>query len=211
MAKRNPEKTSQRILDAAVVEFADKGLSGARVDTIAARANINKRMLYHYFGDKEALYMAVMEKAYEGIRTAERELDLGASPPVDAVRQLIHFTFQYFVDHPEFIRLLNNENLHGARYIRRSSKILELHVPMVDYIREVLERGAAEGIFRSGVDPVQLYISIAGLAYFYMSNSVTLGTIFSRNLLTRHAIKVRREHITEVILGYLTNKNDLPG
>ena len=210
MAKRNPEKTSQRILDAAVVEFADKGLSGARVDTIAARANINKRMLYHYFGDKEALYLAVMEKAYEGIRTAERELDLGASPPEDAVRQLIHFTFQYFVDHPEFMRLLNNENLHGARYIRRSAKILELHVPMVGYIREVLERGASEGIFRSGVDPVQLYISIAGLAYFYLSNSVTLGTIFSRNLMTRRAIKVRQEHITEVILGYLMNKNDAP-
>lgn len=208
MAKRNPEKTSQRILEAAMVEFAEKGLSGARVDTIAARANINKRMLYHYFGDKEALYVAVMEKAYEGIRTAERELDLGASPPVDAIRELIHFTFQYFVEHPEFIRLLNNENLHGARYIRRSARILELHAPMVGYIREVLERGVAEGTFRSGVDPVQLYISIAGLAYFYLSNSVTLGTIFSRNLMTRRAINIRRNHITDVILGYLMNQDE---
>lgn len=208
MAKRNPEKTSRRILDAAVLEFADKGLSGARVDTIAARANINKRMLYHYFGDKEALYVAVMEKAYEGIRSAERELDLGAFPPVDAIRELIHFTLRYFVDHPEFMHLLNNENLHGARYIQRSAKIRKLHVPMVGYIREVLERGVAEGTFRSGVDPVQLYISIAGLSYFYLSNAVTLGTIFSRNLLTRNAIKARREHITEVILGYLTNRDD---
>jgi len=210
MAKRNPERTSQRILNAAITEFADKGLSGARVDTIAARAKVNKRMLYHYFGDKEALYVAVMEKAYEGIRTAERELDLGAFPPVDAIRELIHFTFQYFIEHPEFIRLLNNENLHGARYIRRSARILELHAPMVGYIRDILDRGEAEGTFRSGVDPVQLYISIAGLAYFYLSNSVTLGTIFSRDLTTRRAINARRKHITEVILGYLTNKDDLP-
>lgn len=123
MAKRQPEQTYERILNAAAFEFADKGLSGARVDAIAERAGANKRMLYHYFGNKEALYLAVMERAYELIRSAEQDLELESREPVDAIRELVRFTFNYFVEHPEFMRLLNNENLYNAQYIRRSTRI----------------------------------------------------------------------------------------
>lgn len=205
MAKRNPERTAQRILSAAEQEFADKGLGGARVDAIAQRAGVNKRMLYHYFGNKDDLYLAVMERAYETIRTAERALDLGAREPVSAIRELVRFTFDYYIAHPEFMRLLNNENLHDARHIRRSRRILELHNPMIGYVRDILRRGEIAGVFRPGVDPVQLYISIAGLGYFYLSNAATLGTIFSRDLMQGAALRARVDHITEVIIGYLTN------
>lgn len=208
MAKRQPEKTCERILNAAAFEFADKGLSGARVDAIAERAGANKRMLYHYFGNKEALYLAVMEQAYESIRSAEQDLELESREPVDAVKELVRFTFQYFVEHPEFMRLLNNENLYNAQYIRRSPKIQELHFPLVDYIGEVLRRGEAKGLFRRGVDPVQLYISIASLGYFYLSNSATLGTIFDRNILSEDALRTRLNHITDLVVGYLTSESE---
>jgi AcrR family transcriptional regulator len=205
MARRNPEQTYERILNAATFEFADKGLGGARVDAIAERADVNKRMLYHYFGNKEALYLAVMEQAYQGIRTAELALELESREPVDAVRELVRFTFCYFVEHPEFMRLLNNENLYNARYIRRSTKIQELHFPLVGYIREVLRRGEEQGLFRRAVDPVQLYISIAGLGYFYLSNAATLGTIFDREILGEQALSTRLDHITAIIVSYLTS------
>ncbi|MEJ8570561.1 TetR/AcrR family transcriptional regulator [Microbaculum marinum] len=204
MAKRQPEQTYERILNAAAFEFADKGLSGARVDAIAERAGANKRMLYHYFGNKEALYLVVMEHAYEAIRTAEQELELESREPVDAIRELVRFTFNYFVEHPEFMRLLNNENLYNAQYIRQSNRIKALHFPLVGYIGEVLERGERQGLFRSGVDPVQLYISIAGIGYFYLSNSATLETIFDRDLHSEQALQVRLDHITAIIVDYLT-------
>jgi len=204
MAKRQPEQTYERILNAATFEFADKGLSGARVDAIAERAGANKRMLYHYFGNKEALYLAVMEEAYQSIRAAEQALELESRPPIDAIKELVRFTFNYFVEHPEFMRLLNNENLYNAQYIRQSAKIRKLHFPLVDYIEMVLKRGEAEGIFRAGVDPVQLYISIAGLGYFYLSNSATLGTIFGRDLLTEQARDTRLGHIINIVVDHLT-------
>jgi AcrR family transcriptional regulator len=208
MAKRKPEQTYERILNAAAFEFADKGLSGARVDAIAERAGANKRMLYHYFGNKEALYLAVMEQAYESIRTAEQDLELESREPVEAIRELVRFTFNYFVEHPEFMRLLNNENLYNACYIRRSTKIQALHFPLVGYIGEVLQRGERQGIFRAGVDPVQLYISIAGLGYFYLSNVATLETIFDRDLHGEQALKTRLDHITDIIVDFLTSKSE---
>lgn len=203
MAKRNPEQTFQRILNAATFEFADKGLSGARVDAIAERASVNKRMLYHYFGNKEALYVAVMEQAYESIRSAEEVLELETREPLDAIKELVRFTFNYFVEHPEFIRLLNNENLYNAQYIRRSPKIQELHFPLVDHIGAVLARGEAAGVIRRGVDPVQLYISIASLGYFYLSNAATLSAIFDRDTLGEEALATRLAHITDIIVDYL--------
>ncbi|MCB2100303.1 MAG: TetR family transcriptional regulator [Rhodobacterales bacterium] len=203
MAKRNPEQTRERILEAAVAEFAENGFGGARVDAIAERALANKRMIYHYFGNKEDLFVAVMERAYEQIRRHEIELDLQHRDPEQGIRELVRFTFQYFLDHPEFIRLLNNENLYEARHVRRSTRIPELHSPLVDQLDMVLRRGESMGEFRPGVEPVQLYISIASLGYFYLSNAATLGTIFNRNLKTKAALDERLEHITQVVLGYL--------
>lgn len=200
---RNPERTSRLILEAATAEFSEKGFGGARVDTIAARAKINKRMLYHYYGNKEDLFLAVMEHAYNEIRSHERELNLENKPPEEAVRILARYTFDYFIEHPEFIRLLNSENLFNARHIKKSRKIRDLHFPLIEQINTVLTDGARKGVFRADVDPVQFYITIASLGYFYLSNAATLGTIFGRDLRTRQALKARREHIESVVVGFL--------
>ena len=149
---------------------------------IAKRAGANKRMIYHYFGDKEGLYLAVLEQTYAAIRTAEVGLKLGDRDPVDGMRELIAFTWQYFLAHPEFLSLLGTENLHGARYLKQSQRIRELHSPLVGMLSDLLARGATSGVFRSGVDPVQLYITIASLGFFYLSNRHTLSTIFGRDL-----------------------------
>jgi AcrR family transcriptional regulator len=200
---RDAERTRAAILAAAIEEFAAHGLGGARVDRIAERARANKRMLYYYFGAKEALYLAALEAAYEGIRGEERTLDLAHLPPEQGVRELVAFTWRYFLAHPEFMSLLNTENLHGARYLRRSRKIRALHSPLVATLSELLDRGHAAGIFRGGIDPVQLYVSIAALAYFYLSNSHTLSTIFGRNLRSSAALAQRLDHITELVVASL--------
>jgi len=202
-ATRNPERTSAAILAAAVKEFTEKGYSGARIDAIAARAGANKRMLYHYFGDKEALYLAALESGYVGIRSAEASLRLTDLDPSRAIERLIEFTWRYFLDHPEFLSLLNTENLLRARYLKRSARVFNLHSPLVAALSDILKRGAAQGTFRKDVDPVHLYISIASLGFFYLSNRWTLSTIFRRKLSDPAELKARGEHIREVILGYL--------
>lgn len=201
--RRDPERARLAILDAATSEFADHGFAGARVDRVAAGAGLNKAMLYHYFGDKEALYVAVLERAYAGIREAEGRLELSDAAPVDAVRRLVEFTWDYFVAHPEFLSLLNTENLMRAAYVKRSETVAELQSPLVETLGVVLERGETAGVFRAGVDPAQLYWSIAGLGYFYLSNRHTLAVSFDRNLSAPAALDERRTHVVEVILGYL--------
>jgi len=202
-ATRDPERTSASILAAAVKEFTDKGYSGARIDAIAARAGANKRMLYHYFGDKEALYLAALESGYVGIRSAEAGLRLADLEPRAAIERLIEFTWDYFLTHPEFLSLLNTENLHRAKYLKRSARVFNLHSPLVAALSDILKRGAASGEFRKDVDPVHLYISIASLGFFYLSNRWTLSTIFRRNLAEPAELRRRGDHIKEVILGYL--------
>ena len=201
--RRDPEATRERILRAAVAEFAAKGLGGARVDAIAARARANKRMLYHYFGNKEALYLAALESVYAKIRAEERTLRLEGAPPLEAIRRLVIFTWDHFIENPQFLSMLATENLHRARYLKTSPRIQAMHSPLVALLARILERGAAEGTIRRGIDPTQLYISIAALGYFYLSNIHTLSTVFSRDFALPEARARRREHIVEVILGYL--------
>jgi AcrR family transcriptional regulator len=203
MSRRNPARNQDRILKAAVAEFARFGLGGARVDRIAARAGANKRMLYYYYGNKEALFLAVLEDSYARIRSAERALHLADLDPQEAMRRLVAFTWKYYLAHPEFLTLLNSENLHRGRHIRRSRNIIDMHSPFVAMIKQVLERGARAGEFRRGVDPVQLYISIAGLGYFYLSNRHTLSTIFERDLMLPKHKAERLRHMEELVLGYL--------
>lgn len=203
MSKRNPERTKDAILSAAVEEFSQNGLDGARVNQIAKRAGVNKRMLYHYFGNKEELFLAVLEAVYQDIRTHEQELHLEELAPADAMRELVDYTFDYYIANPHFIKLLNNENLYGARHLKRSNEIPKMHSPLISLLESVLARGVRDKVFRKGVDPVQLYISIAGVCYFYMSNIDTLSTIFEKNLRVPQAIKTRRLHAADVILGYL--------
>jgi len=203
MNKRNPERNRGRILAAALEEFARFGLGGARVDRIASRAGANKRMLYYYYGNKEGLFLAVLESRYAHIRRAEQGLRLGALDPAEGIRRLVAFTWNYYLKHPEFLTLLNSENLHRARHLRRSRQIAAMHSPLVATLRDLLERGVRAGQFRSGVDPVQLYISIAGLGYFYLGNRHTLSTIFERDLLAARSKAERLKHMTALVLGYL--------
>lgn len=157
---RDPERTRAVILSAAIAEFTSKGLSGARIDHIAKRANVNKRMIYYYFTNKEGLYIAVLEETYTAIRTAEIGLNLTGRDPVDGMRELVEFTWHYFIDHPEFLSLLATENFNRARYLKSSRRIRELHSPLIGIISQLLERGTRAGVFRGGIDPVQLYIKI---------------------------------------------------
>jgi AcrR family transcriptional regulator len=200
---RDPARTRARIIEAATAEFSRRGLGGARVDSIADAAGVNKRMLYHYFGNKEALFLAVLERAYEKIRGQEESLRLENLDPVEAMRRLVRFTFRYFVDNQYFVALLNSENLHRARHIRRSRRAAAINSPLIGIIGGVLRRGRAAGVFRTGVDPLQLYISIAGVAYFYFSNIHTLSVIFARDLNSPKALAGRERHVVDVILGYL--------
>jgi len=202
-AVRDPGRTQAQILAAATVEFTANGLNGARVDQIARRARVNKRMIYHYFGDKEGLYLAALEAAYTGIRSAERGLALSDKDPVEGMRELVLFTWNYFIEHPEFLSLLGTENLHRAAYLKKSKKIRDLHSPLIGMIGDVLDRGAKKGVFRRGVDPVDLYISIAGLGWFYVSNRFTLSTIFGRDLTKPASLDARGRTIVEVVLAYL--------
>jgi AcrR family transcriptional regulator len=190
---RDPEATRAAILKAATEEFAYHGLGGARVDRIAAKAD----------GNKADLFLAVLEQSYRDIRDAEVALELSKTDPVEGIRSLIAFTWNYYLEHPEFMRLLNSENLHRAEHLKRSSEIRALHSPFVAMIDDLLERGRRAGVFRAGVDPVQLYISIASLSYFYLSNRHTLSTIFGRELLAPRERAERLGHMTDLVLGYL--------
>lgn len=203
---RDPQRTSAAILAASVREFTEKGFGGARINEIARRAGANKRMLYHYFGDKEALYLAVLESAYVGIRSAEAKLHLRNREPVDAIRELTLFTWRYYIDHPEFLSILHTENLHRASHLKRSARIFDLNSPLIAVISEALKKGAASGVLRSDVDAVETYVTIAALGFFYLSNRWTLSTVFGRDLTTPKALEAWGEHVVEVVLAFLQAK-----
>ena len=196
-------RSQQALLDAATVEFSLRGLDGARIDRIAERAGVNKRLIYYYFGSKDDLFLAVLTRIYAGIREAEQKLDLVNAKPAEAVRRLIEFTWHYYLENPAFISLLNSENVCGARHLKNSPDIVSLNSPLLERLGQILDRGHREGVFRGGVDPVQLYLSIAGQAYFYLSNKHTLSTSFGRDLMAPKALAERLSHMLEVILGYL--------
>jgi AcrR family transcriptional regulator len=200
---RDPAGTRAAILAAATDEFARHGLGGARVDRIARAAGANKRMLYYYFGDKDALFLAVLEQTYARIRNAESALRLLDCEPAEGVRRLVEFTWRYYLEHPEFLTLLNSENLHRGRHLKHSKQIKALNSPVISVLDTLLKRGERSGEFRKGVDALQLYISIAGMAYFYLSNTYTLRAVFDQTLAdpARHAERLR--HMEEVVLGYM--------
>jgi len=200
---RDADRSQATILAAARDEFAESGLGGARMDRIAERAGVNKRLIYYYFEDKEQLFSAVLEAAYRHIREQEAGLRLLEHKPADAVRRLVEFTWHYYLEHPEFLTLLNSANLHRARHLEGSQRARELNSPLIATLGEILERGRKDGTFRGGVDPVQLYISIAGLAYFYLSNNFTLSAIFGRDLMSPKARSERLSHMVELVLGYV--------
>ncbi len=203
---RDPERTRARILAAATAEFARHGLGGARVDRIAAESGANKRMLYYYFGDKDRLFTAVMEAAYADIRRAEAELRLEQLAPREAVRAMVRFTWEYYLAHPEFLTLLNSANLHRARHLQGTPELRALNSPVIALLREVLARGEREGLFRSGVDPLQLYISIAGMCWFYLSNNHTLATVFDPSLADPARRGERLAHMQDLVVTGLSRQ-----
>jgi AcrR family transcriptional regulator len=203
VAIRDAEATRRRILEAARSEFARFGLGGARIERIAKAARTNKRMLYYYFGNKEGLFLAALEATYDDIRAAERRLHMEALEPLEAIERLVRFTWDYFVAHPEFMMMLNSENLHKARHLKKSKQIHAMNSPLIATIGKILKRGEKEGTVRPGVDPLQLYISIAALAYFYLSNAFTLSVTFGRDVLSKPEMKQRIEHIVELVIAGL--------
>lgn len=200
---RDAERTQLALLDAAEIEFAAKGLAGARVDVIAEEAGANKRMLYYYFGSKEDLYVAVLERAYSAMREAERELNLTALTPLEAIKTLVEFKFDYCQQHRRLIPLLAGENLNGAQFLKRSRRLRDMHTSLVSVLTQVLAAGEKSGEIRSGLDPLHLYISISAVSYFYFSNSATLSTAFGRQLLSPAEEGIRRAHAVDVIMSYI--------
>jgi TetR/AcrR family transcriptional regulator len=198
--RRDPVATRKKLLTAARREFANNGLAGARVDEIADRAGVNKQLVYHYFGDKDALYLAVLEWVYEEIRAQERKLNLEGLAPERAIKQLIESSFDHLARHPDFIALLNDENRNGARHVRASRKLEDMHSPLVSMVSKILRQGVT---FRKGVNPVHLYISIAGLSYFFFSNTPTLSAIFGKDLSSATAKRARRKHVVDLVLQAL--------
>jgi AcrR family transcriptional regulator len=203
---RDAGRTKSAILRAARDEFCAEGFTGARVDAIAARAKANKRLLYHYFGNKEALYSAVLLDAYEEIRRGERELSLSRYEPEEAMDRLVRFTFRHFLENPWFPRLLAVENLQHAKFLKGISNLPALNSPLVAELRDILLRGDAAGVFRRDVDPLQLYISIAGLGYFYVSNMKTLSVIFDKDLSQFALIQEREALAVQMVLDFLRTR-----
>ncbi|WP_439375186.1 TetR/AcrR family transcriptional regulator [Bradyrhizobium sp. PMVTL-01] len=201
--RRDPVATRKKLLTAARLEFARHGLAGARVDEIAERAAVNKQLVYHYFGDKDALYLAVLEWVYEDIREQERKLNLEGLPPDKAIRRLIEASFDHLAANPDFIVLLNDENRGGARHVRGSTRLEAMHSPLVKSVSHILHEGVRGGLFRKGIDPVQLYISIAGLSYFFFSNTPTLSAIFGKDLSSRAQRRARRRHVVDLVMQSL--------
>ncbi|MBO9479131.1 TetR family transcriptional regulator [Shimia sp. R11_0] len=198
--KRDAEATRARILLAAKKEFAKSGLGGARVDEIAERANANKRMIYHYFGGKEDLFRAVLEEAYLDIRDAEQRLKLDDMPPREALEKLVRFTWSYYLKNPEFITLVNSENLHRAKHIKGLDTLRETTRGLVDMVSSILKRGEDSGDFRAGIDATQLNITIAAIGYYYLTNRFTGSFLFNRDLMEDTALKDRIDFNVDTIM-----------
>src|SRR6201982_2260110 len=201
--ERDPEATRANILEIATEEFAEKGFSGARVDDIAARTDTSKRMIYYYFGDKEGLFVAVIEQAYAGIRHIEANLSLDHLDPEQALRTLVGFTFDYQNANQGFIRLVMVENIHRGVHLARSGNIEELNVPAIATLRDLYGRGRAAGGFRDGIDEIDLHMSISALCFFNVANRATFSRIFQRDMESPQALARRREIVIDTILRYV--------
>jgi AcrR family transcriptional regulator len=199
----DPVRTMAGILDKATQEFAEKGLSGARIDEIAAATQTSKRMIYYYFGSKEGLYLAVLEEAYRRMRSIESELHLENLQPEDALRRLAAFTFDHHHSNPDFVRLVMSENMQRGQYLAQSKQIQQLNVPAISSIQKLYERGVASGVFRVGLDPVDIHASISALTFFNVSNQHTFGLIFKRNTQTTAAVAERRENVVEMVVRFV--------
>lgn len=200
---RDPEKTKQDILEVATAEFAARGLSGARVDAIAARTRTTKRMIYYYFGSKEGLYEAVLAKAYGGIREIESQLAVAANDPEKALRQLVQASFDYHDAHPEFIRLVMIENIHNAEYVAASADIKSRNDVAIAILSDILKRGHASGIFKVKAKPIDIHLMISALCFYRVSNHYTFEALFSCDLSDPETRKRQRQMVVDAVIRYL--------
>jgi AcrR family transcriptional regulator len=199
----DPDRTMADIIEVATHEFSEKGLAGARIDVIAEAMRTSKRMIYYYFGSKEGLYVRVLEEAYRRIRAIEAELHLEDLAPEDALRRLVGFTVDYQLANPDFIRLVMTENIHRGEYLAQSKLIQKLNVPAIEGLRGVYERGVRAGVFRSGLDAVDLHMSISALSFFNTANRHTFALIFKRDFESPAAVVARRDSIIEMIVRFV--------
>lgn len=197
------EQTRRDIIEAARAEFVEKGLSGASVNEIAARTRTTKPMIYYYFQSKEQLYTAVMEEAYGGMRGVEQDLALDRSPPTEAMRRLVEATFDYHADHPDYVRLICIENIHGARHIANLPAIAERNATVIAILRGLLDRGVSAGVFRAGVEPIDLHLLISSFCFYRLSNRHSWGAIFAVDLQAPERRAAQRRMIVEAVLAYL--------
>ncbi len=197
------ESTRANIIEVATAEFVDKGLAGARIDVIAEKTHSSKRMIYYYFGSKDELYRAVLEQAYAGIRNREAQLDVAAMPAGEALRALVAHTFDYHSEHPEFVRLVMNENiLHGA-HIADLEAIRDRNRRVLSTLQDILDRGVAEGVFREGLDALDLHLSMSALCFHIVSNRYTLKASFGVDLTAREARDKRFEQVAAMVMAYV--------
>ena len=206
-ASTEAERSIADIIAVATAEFAEKGLAGARIDEIAERTRTSKRMIYYYFKSKEGLYLAVLEEAYRKIRAIEAELDLEHLPPREALRALVGFTFDYQRANPDFIRLVMNENMHKGEFLGKSPNMRALNAPAIDALRDIYRRGLEEGVFREGLDPIDLHTSISALSFFNVSNQYTFSLIFDHDVTAPENVAQRRKNVEDMVLGYMLKQN----
>jgi AcrR family transcriptional regulator len=199
----DPARTVADIIVVATHEFSERGLAGARIDVIAEAMRTSKRMIYYYFGSKEGLYIAVLEDAYRRIRTIELDLHLEDLEPEDALRKLVGFTVDYQLANPDFTRLVMNENIHRGQYLAQSKAIQKLNIPAIEGLKNVYQRGLKAGVFRSGLDPIDIHMSISALSVFNVANRHTFSLIFKRDMESAAALIARRDSIVEMILRFV--------
>jgi len=201
----DPARTMAEILAVATHEFADKGLTGARIDEIAAATRTSKRMIYYYFGSKDGLYLAVLEEAYRRMRAIESDLHLDDLPPVQALSKLVQFTYDHHRDNEDFIRLVMSENIQRGDYLRQSKSIQALNTNAIQSVRAVYERGVEQGVFRAGLDPVDIHSAISAFTFFNVSNRHTFGLIFQDRASPDKADTLKREHVVDLILRFVSH------
>ena len=209
MRPRDADATRERLLLAAREEFAQAGLGGARIDKIAAAADANKQMIYHYFGSKDGLFAAALEAEYALFRDAEAALDLERLDPVEALTRLVTFTWKYYLDFPGFIRLVNSANLHQARHLAGSAGFAQINRLFLLRMRKIMARGVAAGAFRDDIDPVQLQITIAGVGYHYLTNRFTGTIVYGRDLMSARALRERLAFNVKTVLRLVCTPHTL--
>src|SRR5690554_1848544 len=206
---QDPEGTRQNIIEVAAQEFALNGLSGARIDEIAAKTRSSKRMIYYYFGSKEGLYVSALENAYRQVREGEAELDIAGLPPLEALQRLVEFTFDHHRQHEEFIRMVMIENIHHAQYLERSDVIGDLNITAIGNIEAIYAKGLADGLFRAGLDPLEIHWQISALCFFNVSNRATFSKIFGKDFGSEACQASLRRQTVDMVIRFVLRADKL--